>query len=631
VATVEEIRRRLREDTPYYAEHCVKIVDKRSRLVSLVANGAQLKLDAALEAQRAAGLPMRAIVLKSRKVGISTWTQAKLVQRTTLRPNRRGLVVAQDNDTAGELHDIGWTAYVNLPDEGDLKPGLVSRRSSKGGDKFLHFGNRAANARLTGDMGLNSSLAIDTADTVDAGRGKTITDLHCSEVAFWKDPRKALALLNAVPDEPETLIVLESTANSHNFFKARWDRAMRGEGGFAPVFIGWQEDPDCVRPFHSDEAREAFIATIGTGPWGKDEPRLVEKFGCTPEQLHWRRYAIVDKCEGKLELFKQEYPSSPEEAFIGSGRHVFSIEFIQRALDRTEVIDKLEPSRVALAGPQQGLLLPAGVKTRRLAYGEAEVPTGAMWTPREATGFGEAHPFWTVWQHPWLGVDDAQERFARGLLTDDEMRQALERREQPPGQYLVNVDPAGDDENTSGEGAFHAIEVIDHRTGDQVAEYAARGDSDEIAMQAMLAGLWYGEAWIAVEATGGWGHPLTKLLWKAWGYRRVYARPGNPDAKNEQTQDRLGWSTDRRTKPLLEETMRELLREGTHGIRSRMLALELTTYVKLSNGQHGPDGEAFSDRLMAFMIGQYLRTAIPLRPNYKPGESFSSLTRELPR
>jgi hypothetical protein len=35
-------------------------------------------LDEALERQRAAGQPMRAIILKARKLGFSTWVQAKL-------------------------------------------------------------------------------------------------------------------------------------------------------------------------------------------------------------------------------------------------------------------------------------------------------------------------------------------------------------------------------------------------------------------------------------------------------------------------------------------------------------------------------------------------------------------------
>jgi hypothetical protein len=284
-AAEKRILRRFDNDTPYWAKHCMKIVTKGATKVPLAARPAQLKLDAALEAQRKAGLPMRVIVLKSRRTGISTWVQAKMLQRITRKPNRRALVVAHDGSTAGTLFDISWRAYVELPDEHDLKPGLVSRRNTST-DRHLHFGNQSSSARVAGDLGIDSSLAIDTAKEVQAGRGETYHDMHASEVGFWPDPAKLSALMSTVGDEPDTMIVVESTANGSNFFKAMWDQASRGEGSFTPVFIGWTEDPDCVRPFASEEKREQFIASIGEGPWGKDEPRLIERFGCTPEQLH---------------------------------------------------------------------------------------------------------------------------------------------------------------------------------------------------------------------------------------------------------------------------------------------------------------------------------------------------------
>jgi hypothetical protein len=628
--TEEEIRWAFKHDHAYYAEKCLKIVDKRTDLSPLVPRRGQQKFYAAVEQQRKAGLPIRIIVLKCRRTGMSTAAQGVMIQNTTQKPNRRGLTVAQDLDTASELFDIGNTMYVNLPNDPEVRPPLASRRNSSR-DKHLRFGTRAGAAHATGDMGLNSQLAIDSAGEVDAGRGKTITDLQCTEVAFWKDPKKALSLISAVADEPDTYIVMESTANGANFFKARWDRAMRGEGSFLPVFIGWTEDEDCTKNFPSAEQREAFIKTIGSGPWGKDEPRLIEKFGCTPEQLYWRRNAIVDRCEGKLEYFKQEFPSSPEEAFIGSGKHVFSIEFISHAVDRAESIERQPPARVGVGGPQQGLLMPAGVKTRNLTTGTIEVPTGAIWTPREITGFGDLHPFWTVWQQPWKGAEDVQKRFARGggHLTEQDVARATARAEEPPGQYIVAMDPAGGDENTAGEQAWHALEVIDHRTGEQVAEYASRDDIDLVAQQALLVALLFNEAWISIEATGGWGLAPLRKLWKDYGYRRVYTRKAL-DGVKERSHDRLGWSTDRRTKPLMEDTMREMLREGTHGIRSRALALELTTYVRLSDGSHGPDAEAFSDRLMAYMQAQRLRVELPLRPVHKPGANYSSMTRTLP-
>ncbi|WCB94503.1 hypothetical protein DSM104299_03240 [Baekduia alba] len=628
--TREQVLQAFKHDHAYYAEKCLKIVNKRAQLVPLVPRRGQLKFYAAIAKQKAAGLPVRIIVLKCRRTGLSTSSAGVVEQNTTQKANRRGLIVAHDVDTAAEIFDIANRMYTNLPPDPAVKPPLAGRRNAAK-EKYLKFGNRAGVAHATGDAGLDSHIAIDTAGEVDAGRGKTITDLLCTEVASWKHPEKALSLMSAVADEPDTYIILESTAKGANFFKSRWDRAMRGEGGFAPVFIGWTEDEDCTRAFPSPGAREAFIKTIGSGPWGADEPRLVDVFGCTPEQLWWRRNAIVDKCDGKLEFFKQEFPSSPEEAFIGSGKHVFSIEFISKAIDRAEAIEKLPPARVGLGGPQRGVLLPSGVKTRALTYGTIEVPTGTIWTPQAATGFDATHPFWTVWSMPWRGADDVQKRFTAGLggLTEADVAAARDLAAEPDGQYIVTVDPAGGDENTAGDQAFHAIEVIDHRTGEQVAEYASREDPDEIARQALLAGLWFNEAWISIEATGGWGLAPLRKLWKDFGYRRVFTRK-SLDGTKEKTSDRLGWSTDRRTKPLMEDTAREELREGSHGIRSRALALEFTTYVKLPDGSHGPDAEAFSDRLMAWMQAKQLRGEIAVRPVPKPGgDEHSSLTRPL--
>ena len=49
-------------------------------------------------------------------------------------------------------------------------------------------------------------------------------------------------------------------------------------------------------------------------------------FGATLEQLHWRRRMLYGtKIGGDLNLFHQEYPTTPQEAFVSSGRKVFSI------------------------------------------------------------------------------------------------------------------------------------------------------------------------------------------------------------------------------------------------------------------------------------------------------------------
>src|SRR4051794_11367359 len=105
---------RLRWDRPFYASKVLRVVNEDGDLVPLKYRPAQMKVARVAEAQRRAGLPVRIIVLKSRKTGVSTMVQGWLVQDTTLQSNRRGLVVAQDTDTAGELHDIGFTMWTQL-------------------------------------------------------------------------------------------------------------------------------------------------------------------------------------------------------------------------------------------------------------------------------------------------------------------------------------------------------------------------------------------------------------------------------------------------------------------------------------------------------------------------------------
>jgi hypothetical protein len=148
--------------------------------------------------------------------------------------------------------------YQHLPNEDWLKPPIYRSNDTKD-SKLLWWGEKSPFERDRGNLGINSQLTIDTAAEVEAGRGKTLHDLLCTEVAFWPNPKKALSLLNAVYDLPDTMVILESTANGHNWFKDRWDAPSAARATTSPVFIGWQEDPNNVRPFAARGAR-AFIA-----------------------------------------------------------------------------------------------------------------------------------------------------------------------------------------------------------------------------------------------------------------------------------------------------------------------------------------------------------------------------------
>jgi hypothetical protein len=277
---LERLALRLRDDFLFYAPNCLKIVDKSARLVPFMPNDPQVELVQALDAQRAAGMPRRALILKSRQIGFSTLAQGMLIHRCTLRPNRKGLVIAQDRPTGAKLWKMGERMYNHLPTGigVPVKPPLKSRERGK----YMAWGLDSRTMLGMGAYDLDSDLLVDTAAEIEAGRGGTYTDVHGSEVAFWDHESKLTGVLQGVPDDLETMVILESTANSANFWKRLWDQAEAGENEYIAFFMGWWRDPSCYSRFFSEEDRAEFISDIGRGPYGEEEPHLVETYGCTP-------------------------------------------------------------------------------------------------------------------------------------------------------------------------------------------------------------------------------------------------------------------------------------------------------------------------------------------------------------
>jgi hypothetical protein len=582
---IAEIKRRLVEDTPFYAELALRVVDPREQLVPLRPRPAQLRFDQVLEEQRQAGRPMRAIVLKARKLGFSTWVQAKMMQRATLTANHKALVAAHDSKTSGELFEIARVMYGHLPDDEVLRlkpPIRYSRKST-----LLSFGTTSRQFQLTGEIGLNSSILVDTAGEVEAGRGFTYNSLHLSEIAFWPDiKRKLNSLQNTVPDEPGSMIVLESTANGHNHFKHLWDQAVAGKNEYAPIFFPWFEHSDYMRPFASDQERDRFEDSIGVGEYGDGEESLIERFDLTLEQLHWRRWAIENRTQGDLQLFQQEYPADPEEAFLSSGDRVFSTPILMKVMREVKLAE----------APKVGVMRAGRTIARKGQHGIVEVPI-------EPSFIEQRRGDWRL----WMPDDDSEE-------------------EVKPRQYVIGVDVSGGERSDeTADPASHAIEVIDHTTREQVAEYTSRIDEDLLAREIFMLAHWIAHdqrtlPWVGVEITGGWGGPVARILWQDFGYPLVYTRPQH-DSRFERSRDRLGWDTTTATKPILEAQAKEILRTE-HGIKSGDLVNEMLTYVRLNErGKTGPQPGSHSDRLMAWMIAQQIATEKPLRRIKAEGSS----------
>ena len=312
---------RIANDKKWYIEKFLKIKDKNAELIPFTFNKAQYMVyEKYLECLRNGKLP-RFIILKSRQQGISTWTEAMMFSDTSTKKFKNTFIIAHEGQASTNLFNMSKLYYSELPYT--IKPSV-----SRSNEKALIFEDKESE-----DGGLRSRFTIGTANTAEGGRGNTFHNVHVSEVAFFPNPEKTLtAIIQAVPDKMNTLVVLESTANGvGDYFHRQWLLAKEGKSEFIPIFLPWSFDPSCTKPFRSEEDKNDFILSVNmtyTQPDGSkiltEEKILQDEYNLTFEQLHWRRWAINNKCGGSVEMFCQEYPINDVEAFLTTGRPVFN-------------------------------------------------------------------------------------------------------------------------------------------------------------------------------------------------------------------------------------------------------------------------------------------------------------------
>ena len=304
-----------------YIENCLKIKTKSGTVVPFRLNDAQRKLYAVAKRQQDAGKPVRLIILKARQLGFSTLTEGLIFHACATRRNVNALIVAHREDATANLFRMSKLFYDELP--APVKPML---RASNAQELVFENPSKLRSEREA-RPGLRSRIRCATAGGRGIGRSDTLQCVHLSEYAFWPDGADGKAstlagILQAVPSLPGTMVVIESTANGFEDFKERWDAAVAGENDFEPVFFAWFENPDYAMP-----------VVPGT-EWTPEERDLKNAYQLTDEQLQWRRWCIANNCGGSLDMFRQEYPASPGEAFLHRGTGVFDNEQIVLRLER---------------------------------------------------------------------------------------------------------------------------------------------------------------------------------------------------------------------------------------------------------------------------------------------------------
>jgi len=319
---------RIKNDFPWYSENFLKVRNKDSKLVGFVLNEAQIMLEGLDKYVKENRITRRYIILKARQLGMSTYTEGKIFHETANNAYTRSLIVAHEEKASVNLFNMSKLFYEELPD-------VIRPVKKYNNGKILSFESPSNDeAEKKRNPGLRSNITIATAGSGDVGRSSTPSKLHISELAFFPDASTSmLGLLQGVPTNLDTLVIFESTANGiGDYFHKQWNMAVKGESDFIPVFLPWYTDSSYVMEFTSPAEREAFIAQVEfvhNDMHGKPiytyEKNLMEKHGLSYEQLNWRRWSIRNKCGGDEEHFMQEYPSTPEEAFLATGRPKFSV------------------------------------------------------------------------------------------------------------------------------------------------------------------------------------------------------------------------------------------------------------------------------------------------------------------
>ena len=376
------------------------------------------------------------LVLKGRQQGFTTAITAYQLACCITNKNFQGFTLSDKSDNSEAIfQNKAKYPYSQLPEI--LKP--TERFNNR---RQLHFEK------------INSAWAVDTA-TKDVGRSRTVNFFHGSECAFWSD---GIAPIQAALGEAFTkncIKIYESTANGYNDYQVMWD-----SGVHINCFYEWWHTPEYRLQFPNDIVREEFRSFIDAKAdwinerltWLRDIKELEE------EQLYW----YYKKWEGYIDkdLIKQEYPCSPQEAFLLSGKTVFDTE---KLLARLQTIKK-------------------PIKKGYFTY--------------DYDGLRITNIKWVTDRNGHINI--------YAVPNTPEFT-----------KYCIGGDTAGDGSDN------YTAHVLDAKTGQEVASLEHKYDADQYARQMYCLGKYYGDALIGIEANFD-SYPIMEL--QRLGYTNQYVR-----------------------------------------------------------------------------------------------------------
>lgn len=251
-AREKRIRQHLKDCFDHYAPKCLRIRTKAGAIAPLALNSAQRYIHERLEDQLRRVGRIRALVLKGRQQGCSTYVEGRFYHKVTHRRGVRAYILAHEDESSAGIFEMAKRYHEHCPE-------LVKPHTKASNAKELIF-----------DL-LDSGYQVGTAGNKAAGRSKTFQYFHGSEVAFWPHAAKHVrGALQAVPNEPGTEIILESTSDGAQgkFYEMCMD-ALAGVGQYELIFVPWFWQQEYREPvpegFERTSDEEAYAAAVRTG------------------------------------------------------------------------------------------------------------------------------------------------------------------------------------------------------------------------------------------------------------------------------------------------------------------------------------------------------------------------------
>lgn len=503
---------------------------------------AQRQLVQEIERQYNCGQPVRVIVLKARQLGISTITTATIFLWAMIFDNFESLILTHENDTTQSLFEKTQSYWENSPFNGLLEAKHSTQR------------------RLVWSNG--SSIRTATAGNRNAGVGRTIRALHTSEASRYPEPEELMgALRQALPKVHGTIEIVESTARGiGNWFHDEWMRAVEGDTSYAPLFFPWYKHYE-YSSHHVGMAR-GLLPTHRPDQLDEEERRLL-RLGASYEALEWRRWIIPNELNYDEDFFRQEYPATPEEAFLTSGSNVFNLSHVRNAF--VPVGSILSDGRTVRAG--------LGDLHSRSGHEEPEfisAPDGRL----------------TVFRAPSRRVD--------------------------PELYEIAVDPT---RTVYGDPA--CVQVLNRASGEQVAVWHGSVNPNELARVSFLLGRWYHYGQLIVEIGGGGAGVVSLLI--EWNYPYLWRHKQQDRIQPKLGDLRVGFSSNYDRKNWAVGALQYALGKGFVTIHDNKTLHQLQNYIQVSQWEMGNgDPGGHDDAVMALVLAVYGSTTD--REPYKPPE-----------